>query len=394
MVPHAARRFVVFTIVLLLLGVGFLLGSATVMTNASNLNFVSNVAQLQANTANNQQQVVESERVYADIYNRVSPSVVSINVVSRVPGTGLNSEDEFSEGTGTGFVIDETGHIVTNNHVVIGANRIEVNFFDGTIVRAETVGFDPDSDLAVLQVDLPAESLYPVTFADSSSLYVGQSVAAIGSPFGQPWTMTTGIVSAVDRTIQGLGQYQIGSVIQTDAAINPGNSGGPLLDLQGNVVGVNSQIISRSRSSSGIGFAIPSNLVQRVAEELISSGHVSYSFLGIESRPTDVDLALIEAMQLPNNTRGVVIQGVSSGGPAAQAGLRNPDNWILVDGIQVPSSADIIIAIDGQPITGFNTLIAYLSSQTQPGQTVTLTVLRNGQQVQLPLVLGERPSSN
>ncbi len=217
--------------------------------------------------------VTDSERILHELYSRLAPSVVSINVVARASGTTTGQTlpqqqgEQLVEGTGTGFVVDTAGHIVTNNHVVEGATRIEVNFYDGRIVRAEIVGLDPDSDLAVIQVQgVPAENLHPVTLGDSESLYVGQEVVAIGSPFNQPWTMTTGIISALDRSIRGLTQFSIGSVIQTDAAINPGNSGGPLLNLQGEVIGVNSQIMSESRSNSGIGFAIPSNLVQRVKD--------------------------------------------------------------------------------------------------------------------------------
>ena len=319
-------------------------------------------------------------------------AVVSINVVARTTNASFQGQQGLVEGSGSGFVVDQQGHIVTNNHVVDGATRIEVSFFDGTIARGEVVGLDPDSDLAVIQVDLPPEELHPVSFANSDELYIGQSTIAIGSPFGQRWTMTTGIISAIDRTIEGLAGFQIGAVIQTDAAINPGNSGGPLLDLQGNVIGVNSQIISQTRSSSGIGFAIPANLVQRVADEIINEGDVDYSYLGIQSRPGDVDLALIETLGLPNNTRGVVVAGVEPGGPAAAAGLHNASNPVMVDEMPVPQSVDIITAIDGEPVLGFNSLISYLASNTEPGQTVNLTVLRDGAQISVPVILGDRPN--
>ncbi|MBL8134151.1 MAG: trypsin-like peptidase domain-containing protein [Anaerolineae bacterium] len=335
--------------------------------------------------------VLPSETVYSDIYNHVSPSVVSINVVARTPSTQFFDE-EFSGGTGTGFVLDQQGHIVTNAHVVDGAIRIEVNFRDGSIYRGEMVGIDYDSDLAVIQVQRVVSELVPVPLGDSDALFIGQEVVAIGSPFNQPWTLTTGIVSALDRTIDGLGEYQIGEVIQTDAAINPGNSGGPLLNLNGEVIGVNSQIISQSRSNSGVGFAIPSNLVRRVASELIADGAVDYSYLGI--RGGDIDLATIEALGLPNNARGVIISAVEPGGPAALGGLRNARNPREVDGIRVYGSVDIITAINGSTITGMPSLIAYLSSQTRPGDTVTLTVVRDGSQaIQLPVTLVARPEN-
>jgi 2-alkenal reductase len=309
------------------------------------------------------------ERVFADVYARSSPSIVAIGIADPVFG-------EFSGGSG--FVIDTQGHIVTNYHVIddIGPrNRIEVNFFDGTMTRAEIVGTDPDSDIALLRVDLPAERLVALPMADSDSLVIGQMVLAIGSPFGQRWTLTSGIVSALERTIDGLGDYQIGAVIQTDAAINPGNSGGPLLNLRGEVVGVNAQIIVRDgqRANSGVGFAVPSNLVMRVVDELRDTGRVDYAFLGIGSIE-DVNLRVIERLNLPDNTRGVRIGTVS--GPAQAAGLR---------------SNDIITGIDDRRILGFGSLLAYLAGNARPQQTVTVTVLRNGEEMAFPVTLASRP---
>lgn len=320
----------------------------------------------------------DSERMLNTLYNNAAPSVVLIYVdVVTNQGQG--------EATGSGFVLDQQGHIVTNNHVVEGARDISVNFFDGRIVRGQIVGTDPDSDLAVIQVnDVPAEDLRPLALADSSSIFVGQEVLAIGAPFGQAWTLTTGIVSAIDRSIQGLSGFSIGQAIQTDAAINPGNSGGPLLNLQGEVIGVNSQIISRSRSSSGVGFAIPANLVDRVAQDLIKRGSVEYSYLGIGGG--EITLGIIEELDLPNTTQGVVVSRVEASGPAAAAGLRDPQ--VLNQRLQ---SVDIITAIDGTPLTGMPSLIAYLANYTQPGQTVTLTVLRDGQTLQLTVTLTTRP---
>lgn len=388
MIP--VRKWVPALVAALLIVGSFALGTAVVSTNAADAAVVHlESAAAQVNMPE-QQMVTDNERVYAEIYNRVSPSVVAINVVARRPTfSGFN---EFAEGTGTGFVIDTQGHIVTNYHVVDGATRIEVNFFNGRIVRGEVVGLDPDSDLAVLQVhDIPAEELIPVTLGDSNSLFVGQEVVAIGSPFNQDWTMTTGIISALNRSIQGLTQFSIGSVIQTDAAINPGNSGGPLLNLHGEVIGVNTQIISQTRSNTGVGFAIPSNLVQRVATQLINNGRVDYSYLGIGG--DGVNLYLIDALGLPNNTRGVVVTGVQPGSPAAVAGLQNPSRPVNVDGVAVPSQVDIITAIDGTPVNGMPELVSYLASNTVPGQTVNLTVLRNGrQELTLPVTLGSRPT--
>ena len=305
--------------------------------------------------------------------------MVSISV------TGTSQGGSFSA-SGTGFVIDQQGHIVTNNHVVDGADKdgIQVNFLDGSIVRGQVVGLDPDSDLAVLKVDMPAERLTPVQLGNSDSLFIGETTLAIGSPFGQRWTLTSGIISALDRTITGLTNFSVGAVIQTDAAINPGNSGGPLLNLQGEVIGVNSQILSESRSNSGVGFAIPSNLVKRVANELIANGQVNYSYLGISSISDErgVTIDMIEAYNLPNNLRGVVISDIVPNGPADNAGIRGATN----------RSVDVITAIDNVPVSGMSSLVSYLANYTQPGQTVNLTVYRDGQSVNIPLVLGERPS--
>ncbi|MBL8160485.1 MAG: trypsin-like peptidase domain-containing protein [Anaerolineae bacterium] len=381
MILNWKQRVIVGIVALILVAFGFALGTTVLNTSAGSVRFVEQPIE----PAQVIDPVTENERYFADIYNRVSPSVVSINVV------GTSGRQSFSGG-GTGFVIDQQGHIVTNYHVVDNADRIEVNFLDGTIVRGRIIGLDADSDLAVLKVDLPADRLSPVTLGDSSQLFIGETTLAIGSPFGQRWTLTTGVISALDRTISGLTQYTVGGVIQTDAAINPGNSGGPLLNLQGQVIGVNSQILSETRSNTGIGFAIPSNLVRRVATELINNGRVNYSYLGISSAPDrDVTLLLIEANNLPNNLRGVVVDSVTSGGPAARAGLRSAAAPVRIEGEIVPTSVDIITAIDGVPMTGMSSLVAYLASGTVPGQTVNLTVWRDGGLVNIPVTLEARP---
>ena len=386
------RRITLFISGLLLVVFGFVIGTAILPSAADSLPapVLIPVPLQQTLPDLNELGLTPNEQHIATVFNTVSPSVVSINVTTQSPNSSLNSG--FGFGSGSGFVISNEGYIVTNNHVVDGATAdgIEVNFVDGTIVRGDVVGVDPDADLAVVRVNLPPERLQPVIFGDSDKLVIGQTTLAVGSPFGQRWTLTSGIVSAIDRTIQGLTQFSIGSVIQTDAAINPGNSGGPLFNLQGEVIGVNSQIVSRSRSNSGVGFAVPSNLVKRVATELIETGSVDYSFLGISGGP-DLNLNLIETLNLPNNLRGVVISSVSPNGPAGRAGLRSPGNEVTVRGERVPASADIITAIDGVPISGMNGLVSYLAANTHPGDTVNLTVWRDGQQIVLSVELGQRP---
>jgi len=378
MLAYTSKKVAVLVGGLLLVVFGFVLGTTVINTAAAPVA----APVLQQSSA--RPPLTEDERYFADIFNRVSPSVVSISVVGSDDRMGIFGA------SGTGFVIDQQGHIVTNNHVVDGADQIEVNFLDGTIVEARVVGLDPDSDLAVLQVDVPAEKLFPVTLGDSDALFIGETTLAIGSPFGQRWTLTTGIVSALGRTIQGLTQFSVGSVIQTDAAINPGNSGGPLLNLNGEVIGVNAQIATETRTSAGVGFAIPSNLVKKVAADLIANGKVNYSFLGISSG-AEMSLTLINALGLPNDLQGVVVNDVNPDGPAGQAGLQAPSNTRVVNGERVPTSADIITAIDGQPVTGMSALVSYLASKTAPGQTVNLTVWRDGQEISIPVTLGARP---
>lgn len=335
--------------------------------------------------------VLESDSPYTatDVYQTVAPSVVSISV-TREAADVAGPMGRGTAAGGSGFVIDSEGHIITNNHVVENASYIEVNFFDGMLAEATIIGLDPDSDLAVLKVDLPAEDLFPVEFADTNNLIIGQPVYAIGSPFGQEWTLTEGIISALGRTIQGLTDFSVGGVIQTDTAINPGNSGGPLLDAEGRVIGVNSQILSGSGSNSGVGFAIPGNLTQRVARELIDNGYVSYSYLGISGG--NVNLRLLNALGLPGNTRGVVVSEAVPGGPAARAGLQSAGDRQEFDGIEVPQTVDIITAINGEPINTIESLISYLAQNTTPGDTITLTILRDGEsEQQIDVRLTPRP---
>jgi len=325
-----------------------------------------------------------SDNPFTQVYDEVSPSVVAISA------SAVSHNRVVSTATGSGFVVDDAGYIVTNNHVIEGANQIEIDFYDGTLTWAEVVGVDPDSDLAVLKVDAPADTLQPVTFGDSDALQIGETVLAIGSPFGQDWTLTSGIISGLDRTIQGLTEFSIGGVIQTDAAINPGNSGGPLLNLNGQVIGVNSQIATTSNSNSGVGFAIPGNLAQRVVQDLITNGKTEYSYIGIAG--TDITMSIIEALGIPNDTRGIAVTDVVSGGPADRAGMQGLNTTMQINGGTNLSSMDVITAIDGHTLKGMDDLISYLARATVPGQTVRLTLLRDGKNwTELDVVLDERP---
>jgi 2-alkenal reductase len=297
--------------------------------------------------------------------------------------------DNGRAGNGSGFVIDTAGHIVTNGHVVSDARYVEVTFVDGTLLTADVIGIDTDSDLAVIQVEAAEAILQPVTFADSDQVFVGQQTLAIGSPFGQDFTLTTGIVSAIDRSLVTDSQFSIPELIQTDAAINPGNSGGPLLDRAGNVLGVNTAILSSTQANAGVGFAVPSNAVRRIVPYLIADGKFEHSWLGISGAA--VEVAMREAMNLPDGLAGVMVSRVTATGPAGQAGLRGATGFIDTPLRRLPVNGDIITAVDGNPVSQMNDLVAYLDGDTLPGQTVMVTVWRDGQMIELPVTLRERP---
>jgi putative serine protease PepD len=304
------------------------------------------------------------------IYQQVKNGVVDIKVTTSSgastpnfggPGGGDNGGSQESQAEGSGFVIDTDGHIATNQHVVDGATSIKVTFADGKTASAKVVGTDRSTDVAVIQVDASKSELHPLTFADSGDVQVGDGVVAIGSPFGLEGTVTTGIVSALDRTIQAPNNFTISGAIQTDAAINHGNSGGPLLDSDGHVIGINAQIESDSGGNDGVGFAIPSTIVQRVAQQLISSGKVAHAYLGV---------------QLSDGNGGAQVGQVVSTGPAADAGVR---------------TGDVVTAMDGKAITGADALVTAVDGK-KPGDTVTLKVRRGGSTSEIQVKLGTRPN--
>jgi S1-C subfamily serine protease len=320
------------------------------------------------------------EQLVTDVYARVSPAVVCIT-----------ASQQFGECIGSGFVIDLEGHIITNNHVAEAAERLLVTLADERTVPAEVVGTDPGSDLAVLKVDVPAAELIVAVLGDSATLQVGQRAIAIGNPFGLERTVTTGVISSLGRTLSRTdSDFVIAEVIQTDAAINPGNSGGPLLDSQGKVIGVNSAIVSTSGSSSGVGFAIPVDIVKRVVPELIASGRYRHPWLGVTGRTISPEM--VEEADLPVET-GVLIFGVETGSPADKGGLRGGSRQVVVSGIPMAIGGDIIVAINGVPVKRFDDVVNYLASQTAVGDEVTLTLVRDGQRVEVGITLEERPSN-
>jgi serine protease Do len=334
------------------------------------------------------------EELLIGIYERVNPAVVNIRVIKRVeqPAAFSMPDEFYQEGQGSGFVWDQEGYIVTNNHVVEGANEVEVVFWDDTVVEGKVIGTDPDSDLAVVEVDLPAEELHPVEVGDADELRVGQLAIAIGNPFGQAGTMTRGIISALGRTFTpGDSPFAIPEMIQTDAAINPGNSGGPLLDSEGRVIGINTLILSRSGSSSGVGFAVPINIAKRVVPVLMEEGAYQYAWLGITG--ADLTRDIVEAMDLPAGTRGALVIEVGQEGPADKAGLLGSTETVENKGRPLEIGGDIILAIDGTPVQDMDDVIVYLVENTRPGQEVELSIWRDGKEQKLTVELGERPDS-
>lgn len=355
--------------------------------------------QIVVSTAAPQQHTVvsnfEEDAVLVDLYARVNPSVVNITVYQKQTGNiipNTQQGDLVPIGQGSGFVIDKEGHIVTNAHVVHGSDQFDVTFSDGTTRSATVVGEDLNSDLAVVKVDSLPAGVNPLPLGNMESLAVGQSVVAIGNPFGLEGTLTRGIISALGRTIPALTPFSIPQSIQTDAAINPGNSGGPLLDLQGEVIGVNAQIETGGTTNSnlGIGFAIPVSIVRLVVPDLIASGKHSWAWLGV--RGGNLTPTLVKAMKLPVD-KGAYIAQVLPDGPSSKAGMNGSNNTETVDGRQVDVGGDVITAIDGQPVNTFDDLLIYVALKTKPGQTVDLTILRGGEKQDLKVTLEERPET-
>ena len=321
------------------------------------------------------------------LYQNVSPGVVSLQYMNAQGG-----------GQGTGFVIDKDGHIVTNYHVASDAQSLEVHFPSGLKVYGEVIGLDLDSDLAVIKVEVDPDELVPLPLGDSNAIQVGQTVVAIGNPYGLSGTMTVGVVSARGRVLDSMRQtetgsyYSSGDTIQTDALINPGNSGGPLLNLNGEVIGVNRAIQTAGMSitgeavNTGIGFAISSNTVRRVVPELIANGSYAYPYLGLSSF-SNMSLAMIVELGLPRQTGAYVAQ-VVTGGPASKAGLRGGTTPTQIQGLY--KGGDLIIAVDGIEIKDFSELMSYLVLNTSVGDEIVLTVIRGEDTVDVPLTLGQR----
>jgi S1-C subfamily serine protease len=329
------------------------------------------------------------------IYEQDSPGVAFIQAQSAPRASAFNPLGGSGGGTatGSGFVIDHEGHVLTNAHVVDGADKIEVtlgNTDSSQPVSAEVVGKDPSTDVALLKVDAPSDELHPLSLANSSDVNVGDPVVAIGNPFGLDRTVTTGIVSALQREIKAPNGFTINNVIQTDAAINPGNSGGPLLDAGGRVIGINSQIESPNGSGNvGIGFAVPINTARQVVDQLLADGQVEHAYLGISG--TDLTTQIADVLNLPVK-QGALVQAVVPKGPADDAGIDAGSATVTIDGQQLRGGGDVITAIDGTPVTGMDDVIGAVN-QKQPGDDVELSLVHGSDKRTVTVTLGNRPAN-
>ena len=343
------------------------------------------------------------EKLLNNVFTSVAPSVVHISIAKQMDSTdnprfpegfgfGIPEEPDqfFQRGEGSGFVYDKQGHIVTNYHVVQDAEILEVSFMDGLIVRAKPIGGDPDSDIAVIKVDVDQSLLFPVNLGNSDESFVGQRAITIGNPFGQTWSLTAGVVSAVGRTLQsGNSPFSIPEMIQTDASINPGNSGGPLLDSEGKVLGVNTMILSQSRSSSGVGFAVPVNIVKMVVPHLIKTGQYVYPWLGVTLN--NISLDVIQAMELDIKQRGALVIDVIEDSPADNAGIISSREFLDIASQNIPIGGDIVVGIEGTEVKTTDDLISYLVKYTQPQDSITLRILRENTVIPVDVNLEPRP---
>ena len=355
-------------------------------TESINDKFLINVSE-ENNQYNNLQLLKAKESQLNTIYVTSLPSIVHIKVRQTIPGFFQNQE---RTGEGSGFIWDDKGHIVTNYHVVATASIVDVEFADGTQYPASVIGLDPNSDLAILKVDSNGKTLIPLNLGDSTNVKVGNHTIVIGSPFGQEFSMSSGIVSAIKRTVPSQNaMFSIPNVIQTDAAINPGNSGGPVMDIDGKVIGINSQIMSRTGGSQGVGFAIPINSVKKIIPTLIRGEKFEYPYIGITGM--DLNANLKNALKIDLNIKGVMVVDVVKGSPADLGGLLGYTGTVSDNNNSYPSGGDILTAINTMPIKSMGDLLTILFSDHSPGDSVTFTILRDSNQLDLDITLIARP---
>ena len=318
-----------------------------------------------------------------EIFEKSEPGVVRVNVQrGEVSETG---------GVGSGFVFDKQGHIITNEHVIDDAQKVVITFLDGRSYNADIIGTDEFTDLAVIKVNADLALLHPLTIGDSSNLKVGEQIAAIGNPFGLSGSMTSGIVSQLGRLLPSGSGYSIPDVIQTDAAINPGNSGGPLLNMRGEIVGINTAIQSATGEFTGVGFAIPSQTVAKIVPTLIEDGEYKHPWIGISGRDIDPDLAKV--LELPDAV-GFLVVTVVEDSPASEAGLIGSDKTIDVDGVNYPMGGDIILSVDRIEVRKIDDILVHLQRAKSVGDEMILEVLRDGRTTNISIILAERPNGN
>ena len=322
----------------------------------------------------------------ADLFEKSDDGVVKVSVRKSV-------ELPTGRSLGSGIVYDVSGHIITNNHVVEDSQKTTVTFLDGTSYNAKVIGTDPYTDLAVIKVDVNPSLLHPLPIGDSSTLRVGDQVAAIGNPFGLSGSMTSGIVSQLGRLLStpGTASFSIPNVIQTDAAVNPGNSGGPLLNMKGQVIGINTAIQSGTGEFAGIGFAVPSNTVSKIVPILIKEGKYKHPWLGISGVDIDPDLADILGLQ---DTRGLLVVSIVKDSPAEKAGLHGSTETKEIDGIKYQIGGDVILSVDHKDVRKIDDILIHLQREKKVGDTIDLEILREGRVTNFELTLEERPNNN
>ena len=319
-----------------------------------------------------------------EIFEKSESGVVKVNVQR-------GESEDVTGGVGSGFVFDKKGHIISNAHVVKDANKVVVTFLDGRSYNADIIGIDTYTDIAVIKVNADLSLLHPLSIGDSSKLKVGEEIAAIGNPFGLSGSMTSGIVSQLGRLLPTSSNYQIPDVIQTDAAINPGNSGGPLLNMRGEIVGINTAIQSTTGEFIGVGFAIPSQTVAKIVPTLIADGEYKHPWIGIAGRDIDPDMA--SALNL-KDVIGFLVITVVEDSPASKAGLIGSEKTIEIDGVNYPVGGDVILAVDGDEVRKIDDILIHLQREKSVGDEMILEILRDGRTTNIIIILDERPNGN
>ncbi|MFI5407272.1 MAG: S1C family serine protease [Nitrososphaerales archaeon] len=319
-----------------------------------------------------------------EIFEKSEPGVVRVNVQRTDQANGTS-------GVGSGFVFDKKGHIITNSHVVKDVKKVVVTFLDGRSYNAEIIGFDEFTDIGVVKVNADLSLLQPLALGDSSNLKVGEPIAAIGNPFGLSGSMTSGIVSQLGRLLPSGAGYSIPDVIQTDAAINPGNSGGPLLNMRGEIVGINTAIQSTTGEFTGVGFAVPSQTIAKIVPSLIENGKYHHPWIGISGRDIDPDLAKVLNLK---DAVGFLVITVVENSPAAKAGIHGSDETVQVEGVNYPIGGDIILSVDGKQVRKIDDILIHLQRAKSVGDEMSLEILRDGRTTNITIALEERPNGN